>query len=84
MKRASPKGPGLTIGQFAVEVDLPQAVIRSAVRKGTIKAISFNRVMRIPLPEKERFLAMWHAPFSRDDMPDHPVSNDLDVWVSRD
>jgi hypothetical protein len=94
MKRASPKGPGLTIGQFASEVDLPQSVIRSAVRNGTIKAISFNKVRRIPLSEKERFLTMWHAPFSRDDMLDHPASlrpaeqseagNDLDVWVSRD
>lgn len=84
MKRASPKGPGLTISQFAAEVDLPPAVIRSAVRKGTIKAILFNKVLRIPLLEKERFLAMWHASFSRDDKLTHPIPNDLDVWVSRD
>jgi hypothetical protein len=85
MKRAAPKGPGLTISQFAAEVDLPAAVIRSAVRKGTIKAFAFNKVLRIPLSEKERFLAIWHAPFSRDDkLDDRPIPNDLDVWVSRD
>lgn len=63
-RRASPKGPGWTISEFAAlpEVNATSAVIRSAVKNGEIEAIPFNRVLRIPPREKERYVATWGVP----------------------
>ena len=58
-RRASPRGPGFTISQFADEVDTTPTVIRTAVRNGEIKAIPFNNVLRIPPAEKDRYVATW-------------------------
>jgi hypothetical protein len=63
-RRASPKGPGWTITEFAAlpEIDSTPAVIRSAVKKGQIEAIPFNNVLRIPPREKDRYVGVWGQP----------------------
>jgi hypothetical protein len=60
-KRASPKGPGWTITEFAnlPEVDTSAPMIRSAVRNGLVEAIDFNGVKRIPPRELDRYVAVW-------------------------
>jgi len=60
-RRASPKGPGYTISQFASlpEVDSTPAIIRAAVKAGEIEAVKFNKVLRIPPRERTRYLATW-------------------------
>lgn len=60
-RRASPKGPGFTIAQFAAlpEIDTTPTVIRGAVKRGDIEAIEFNGIQRIPPRERERFVAVW-------------------------
>jgi hypothetical protein len=63
-RRASPKGPGWTIAQFAAlpEIDTTPTVIRTAVRNGEIRAIPFNNILRIPPAEKDRYVAVWGEP----------------------
>jgi len=60
-KRRSPTGPGYTIAQFAADPDVQStpAAIRSAVKRGHIKAFDFNGVKRIPPSEKVKYLAVW-------------------------
>jgi hypothetical protein len=60
-RRASPKGPGQTISEFAhdPEIDATPTIIRSAVERGEIEAIPFNGVKRIPPRERERYIATW-------------------------
>lgn len=60
-RRASPKGPGFTISQFAAlpEIDTTPTVIRGAVKRGDIAAIEFNGMLRIPPRERDRYVAVW-------------------------
>lgn len=60
-RRASPRGPGWTISQFAAlpEVNATPTVIRGAVKNGDIEAIPFNGVLRIPPREKDKYVATW-------------------------
>ncbi len=60
-RRASPKGPGQTISEFArdPEIDATPAIIRAAVNRGDIEAIPFNGVQRIPPRERDRYIATW-------------------------
>ena len=63
-QRASPKGPGWTISEFAAlpEVNATPPGIRSAIKNGHIEATEWNGVLRIPPREKERYVAMWGEP----------------------
>jgi len=60
-RRASPKGPGWTISQFAAlpEVDTTPTVIRGAVKRGDIAAVEFSGIKRIPPRELDRYVAVW-------------------------
>ncbi len=63
-KRRSPAGPGYTISEFASlpEIKATSAVIRGAVKRGDVKAIPFNGVLRIPPSEKQKYLEVWREP----------------------
>jgi hypothetical protein len=65
-RRASPTGPGFTIRQFAERprIKSTPAVIRGAVKRGDVKAIAFNGVLRIPPSEEDRLVALWGEPAS--------------------
>jgi hypothetical protein len=58
-RRKSPKGPGYTIRQFANAVRETEHVIRRAVADGTVHAVDFNGIKRIPPSEKERWDETW-------------------------
>jgi hypothetical protein len=59
VKRKSPKLPGFSIAEFAAEVGVTASVIRAAVRNGCVKAILFNKQLRIPPREKMLFKETW-------------------------
>ncbi len=61
-RRKSPSGPGYTISQFARVVGVAERVIRTAVAKGTVAAIDFNGVKRIPPRERDRWADTWGKP----------------------
>ena len=63
-RRASPKGPGYTIRQFALAVDASEHLVRSLVHQGTIESVEMNGVRRIPPRERERWIAQWGEPAS--------------------
>ena len=60
-RRRPPTGPGYTCAQFAElpEVDSTPTVIRSAIKRGDIKAIPFNGILRIPPSERDRYVETW-------------------------
>ena len=61
-KRRSPSGPGFTIPQFARAVGETEHVIRAAVRNGSVDAILFNGIKRIPPREKDKWREIWGEP----------------------
>jgi hypothetical protein len=62
MVRAKPRGPGYTISQFARATGQTERVIRTAVASGTIAAIDFNGMKRIPPRELQRWRELWAEP----------------------
>jgi len=58
-RRATVRGPGYGIIEFARMFDLSVSSVRAAIKNGEITAIKFNGVPRIPRSEKYRFMEIW-------------------------